>query len=113
MYTIPLLVFCIRFWVLCIFRKNSQYCYKHLSTGEVRWEYPDGGGASGGGGDGGGGDGALKTTTTSADDAMDICTTPPPNVGEQLEMLKKSSHVLIGNMLLRICIFECNNFNFF
>lgn len=52
-------------WVFS-FRKNSQYCYKNLASGEIQWEYP-------------GVD--LKSEES---DEMDICTTPPPNAEEQL-----------------------------
>lgn len=57
------------------FRKNSQYCYKHLTTGEIQWEYPDTAATDSAGGN-------AKTD----DDEMDICTTPPPNVDEQLNI---------------------------
>ncbi|KAJ6635810.1 Formin-binding protein 4 [Pseudolycoriella hygida] len=49
-------------------RKKSQYCYKNVSTGVIRWEYPE--------------------CDSKSDDAveMDICTTPPPNADEQLKL---------------------------
>lgn len=52
----------------CDFRKKSQYCYKNLTTGDIRWEYPE------------------KDSKTDDADEMDICTTPPPNVDEQLKL---------------------------
>lgn len=60
-----------------------------MTTGETRWEYPDGGGG-----------GLSLNVAKNVDDAMDICTTPPPNVGEQLEMLKKSKDIGKGFFIL-------------
>lgn len=52
----------------CDFRKKSQYCYKNLTTGDIRWEYPEN----------------VKPTDDAEE--MDISTTPPPNIDEQLKL---------------------------
>lgn len=73
------------FWVLC-FRSHGKYCYKHLETGCVRWEYP-GSEANGGivhEGDSNSEDSSQCHLQNAVDDEMDICTTPPPNANEQL-----------------------------
>ncbi|XP_037040805.1 formin-binding protein 4-like [Bradysia coprophila] len=54
-------------------RKKSQYCYKNLTTGEIRWEYPE---------------------NDNKSDEMDICTTPPPNVDEQLKLEQSENQKL-------------------
>lgn len=59
----------------CHYRKKSRYFYKSVATGEIQWEYP--------GPDVG--EELSKTEIQLKDeDAMDICTTPPPNIEEQL-----------------------------
>lgn len=69
--------------MLC-FRSNGKYCYKHLETGSVRWEYP-GNEANGSVHDGESSSGDSQCNGQNAiDDEMDICTTPPPNANEQL-----------------------------
>lgn len=64
----------------CDFRKKSQYCYKNLTTGDTRWEYPD--------------------HDNKSDDAveMDICTTPPPpNVDEQMRLEQINQKISCAN----------------
>lgn len=79
---------------MCVFfRSHSKYCYKHLDTGDVQWEYPGGGekGAAHETGSGSEDSQGGSTGRLAVDDEMDICTTPPPNVNEQLVLAAGSS----------------------
>lgn len=62
--------------ICCEYREKAQYCYKNLTTDEVTWEYPDRITDS---------TAVVADGTMIADDEMDISTTPPPNVDEDLQ----------------------------
>lgn len=73
-------------------REKAQYCYEHLETGEVRWQYPE----------------AVtvatvadaKSTSDNDDDAMDISTTPPHNPHEAYDAGKPQRAVVSNAILL-------------
>lgn len=58
------------------FRDKAQYSYENLSTGQIQWEYPVQ---------------ELQAKEVLASDEMDICTTPPPNVNEDIDVVSASN----------------------
>lgn len=55
------------------FREKAQYCYENVTTGDIRWKYPE--------------EEVIQQPThddnvLADDDAMDISTTPPHNSEE-------------------------------